>query len=105
VSEDSCGADYDLRGIAKGRVTFLTAACSSSFAALTLLIGASVWSASINKSQAINRVRLTFPNTNTQVAIGITVRAGNGLYLAWAAFVLMFCSVLPYIMKWVFSTE
>lgn len=85
------------------RVAFLTAACSSSFAALTLLIGASIWSASINRSQSINSLRLEFPNSNNQVAIGIIVSAGNGLYIAWAAFVLMFCSVLPYMIKWVAS--
>jgi hypothetical protein len=83
------------------RVTFLTAAISSFIAALTLLIGASIWSASIHKSQAINAVPLKFPNSNAQVAIGISVSAGNGLYLAWAAFALMFCSVFPYVMKWV----
>jgi len=88
-----------LAGITKKRVAFLTAACSSSFAALTLLIGASIWSASINKSQSINSVRLDFPNSNTQVAIGIIVSAGSGLYIVWAAFVLMFCSVLPYMIN------
>jgi len=49
----------------------------------------------IKKSQAIN----TAVNPLNQVKIGITVVEGNGLFILWAAFVCLFVSVIPYMLR------
>lgn len=62
---------------------------------MLLLIGASLWTVMIKKSQAIN----TAVNPLSQVKIGIIVTEGNGLFILWAAFVCLFVSVIPYMLR------
>jgi len=64
-----------------------------------LLIGASIWTAAINKSKVVNDIVLTLSKTNTAVSLGFTVSAGSGLYLLWASFVCLLLSVIPYMIR------
>jgi len=91
--------DGVVSGVAKHGLAFIISTISSIIASLFLLIGASIWAVVIHRSQAVNNVLLKLPSSPTQVAIGITVSSGSGLYLAWAAFVLMFFSVIPYMFR------
>jgi hypothetical protein len=84
------------RGIAKNHnLTFLVSVLFSIGGSVLLLIGASLWTVMIKKSQAIN----TAVNPLNQVKIGITVSEGNGLFILWAAFVCLFVSVIPYVLR------
>jgi len=83
------------RGIAKNGVTFFVSTIFSIGGSVLLLIGASLWTVMIKKSQAIN----TAMNPLNQVKIGITVSEGNGLFILWAAFVCLFVSVIPYMLR------
>lgn len=87
--------------MAKHNVAFIISTVSSVIAALFLLIGASIWTVVIHRSRVINNVLLKLPSSQTQVAIGIAVSSGSGLYLVWAAFVLMLFSVIPYMIRYV----
>lgn len=80
-----CVALAFLTGILKATVMFFSSFIFSVFGSVLLLIGASIWTVTIKKSQSINTTRL-----------GITVSAGSGLYIAWAAFICFVVSTVPY---------
>jgi len=90
-----CAALALLTGIAKNSLTFFVSTIFSIGGSVLLLIGASLWTVMIKKSQAIN----TAMNPLNQVKIGITVSEGNGLFILWAAFVCLFVSVIPYMLS------
>jgi hypothetical protein len=67
-----------------------------------LLIGASIWTVLIKKSEAVNDFVIG-PN-NHPVPLGIVVSVGSGLYMIWAAFACMLISIVPYMVRCVIST-
>jgi len=87
-----CAALTVLTGILKNNLTFFVSSLFAVFGSVLLLIGASVWTVMIKKSQAIN----TALNAVSQQPLGITLSAGSGLFIAWAAFVCLAVSVIPY---------
>lgn len=87
-----CAALTVLTGILKNNLTFFASSLFAVFGSVLLLIGASIWTVMINKTQAIN----TTLNAVNQQPLGITLSAGSGLFIAWAAFVCLAVSVIPY---------
>jgi len=87
-----CAALTLLTGILKNNLTFFVSSTFAVFGSVLLLIGASLWTVMIKKSQAIN----TTLNAVTQQPLGITLSGGSGLDIAWAAFVCLTVSVIPY---------
>jgi hypothetical protein len=87
-----CAALALITGIAKNHLTFFLSAIFSLLGSLLLLIGASLWTVVIKKSQVINMA----VNPNNQQLLRITVTEGSGLFITWAAFVVLLASVIPY---------
>jgi hypothetical protein len=87
-----CAALTVLTGILKNNLTFFVSSMFAVLGSIFLLIGASVWTVLIKKSQAIN----TTLNAVTQQPLGITLSGESGLFIAWAAFVCLAVSVIPY---------
>ncbi|KAF9519787.1 hypothetical protein BS47DRAFT_1287895 [Hydnum rufescens UP504] len=82
-------------GLIRHNVTFFAAMALSIFGALMTLIGASVWTALIKRSQSINSYQVY------TVPLGIKVSYGIALWLIWAAFITMLLSIMPYFLRWV----
>ncbi|KAF8807667.1 hypothetical protein BYT27DRAFT_7165643 [Phlegmacium glaucopus] len=87
-----CAALTVLTGILKNNLTFFVSSTFAVFGSVLLLIGASLWTVMIKKSQAIN----TTLNAVTQQPLGITLSSGSGVFIAWAAFACLAVSVIPY---------
>jgi len=87
-----CAALTVLTGILKNNLTFLVSSTFAVFGSILLLIGASLWTIIIKKSEAIN----TTLNAVTKQSLGIILSTGSGLFIAWAAFVCLAVSVIPY---------
>lgn len=64
-----------------------------------LLIGATIWTVIINKAESINGFMVG--NASDPAPLGITVSMGNGVYLAWAGFVTLLASILPYMIRYI----
>ena len=64
-------------------------------AGLGTLVGSARWTALIRTAGRINSLTITTKN----VSLGIRVYAGTGLYCTWAAFVLLWASIIPYIIE------
>jgi hypothetical protein len=86
-----------IRGILKNGFTFFVSTIFAIIGSLLLLIGAAIWTVLIKKTAAINHFYID-PNN---VPLGIVVTTGQGLYLIWAAFVLLLVSVVPYMIRYV----
>jgi hypothetical protein len=83
------------RGIAKNHLTLSVSSVISTIGAFFLLVAASLWTVLIKKTQAIN----TVVQAVNGESVGITVSEGNGLFLTWAAFVCLFVSIIPYVLR------
>ncbi|KAF9535745.1 actin cortical patch SUR7/pH-response regulator pali [Crepidotus variabilis] len=94
-----CAALALLTGIAKNNLTFFLSSIFSISGTLLLLIGASIWTTIIHKSEDINKVVYSLPGGSSTIPLGITVAAGKGLYLTWGAFICMFLSIIPYVIS------
>lgn len=88
----SC-TDVFNRGIAKNNLTFFLSSIFSVIGTIFLLTAASLWTVLIKKTQSINTA------TQGGRLLGITVSEGNGLFLTWAAFVCLFLSVIPNVLR------
>ena len=64
-----------------------------------LLIGATIWTVIIKKAESINGFMVG--NASDPAPLGITVSKGNGVYLAWAGFVTLLASILPYMIRYI----
>ncbi|KAF8634493.1 hypothetical protein AX15_000929 [Amanita polypyramis BW_CC] len=84
-----------IAGITKHNATFVISGLLSIASTILLLIGASIWSVLIKKSEAVNTMTIG----SQGVPLGIVVSAGTGLSLAWAAFVLSLVSIIPYLIN------
>lgn len=92
-----CAALALLTGILKNNLTFFVSTIFSISGSLLLVIGASIWTVMIKKSEDINDILIGTPSNPVQ--IGIVLSAGSGLYLTWAAFVCLVVSVVPYMIS------
>ncbi|KDQ20393.1 hypothetical protein BOTBODRAFT_26399 [Botryobasidium botryosum FD-172 SS1] len=88
-------------GVIKNTWTFGTAAFFSIIATLCILIGASIFTAIISKTSAINTYKLPPTASSPGAPLGILVSTGKGVYMLWAAFALMLISIFPYTVSWV----
>ena len=66
---------------------------------ILILIGASIWTVLIKRTEAINNLLIGLP----PVSVEIVVSSGSGLFLTWAAFACMVVSVVPYMIRCVNS--
>ncbi|PCH33352.1 hypothetical protein WOLCODRAFT_135078 [Wolfiporia cocos MD-104 SS10] len=92
-----CAALALFIGICKHPIAFLLSTLFSIIGSVTLLIGATIWTVIIKKTESINEV--VIEASSNPVPLGITVTIGDGLYLAWAAFALLIASILPYMIS------
>lgn len=91
-----CAAVALFTGIAKYTVTFFVSTGTALLGSILLLAGSAVWTVIINRAESINDVVL---GDGRNIPLGITLKAGSGLYLSWASFALLFVSVLPYMLS------
>lgn len=85
-----------LSGILKNNLAFFVSAVFSVIGSLMLLIGAVIWTVIIHKIDGINKLIIAAPSNPP---LGIVVTTGEGLYLCWAAFVLLAVSTVPYMIR------
>ncbi|KAG6919581.1 hypothetical protein DXG01_004245 [Tephrocybe rancida] len=88
---------YITSGFLKTHFTFFLSTVFSVSGSGLLLIGASIWTIIIKKSDAVNDVLIG--TASSSVPIGIVVTVGSGLYLTWAAFACLIVSVVPYMIR------
>ncbi|KAG9104585.1 hypothetical protein FRC06_001051 [Ceratobasidium sp. 370] len=83
-----------LGGLYKHTMTFMVSTVFSMFGAGCLLIGASIYTAVLNKAKSINTYTIA-----DGTPLGIVVTTGAQLPLVWVAFVLLFLSMGPYLIS------
>ncbi|KAF8682487.1 the biosynthesis of sterol glucoside [Rhizoctonia solani] len=83
-----------LSGLYKSTMTFMISTVFSMFGAGCLLIGASILTAVLNKAKSINNYTVA-----DGTPLGIIVSTGSSLSLIWAAFVLLFIAMGPYLVS------
>ncbi|KAF8167834.1 Glucanosyltransferase-domain-containing protein [Crassisporium funariophilum] len=88
-----CAALALLTGFLKSNFTFFLSSIFAVFGSVLLLIGASLWTVMIKKSQVV------LLNAVTQQPLGIEISGGSGLFIMWAAFVCLIVSVGPYLLR------
>ncbi|KAG8960153.1 hypothetical protein FRC00_000819 [Tulasnella sp. 408] len=93
-----CAGGALLIGIVKNKWTFIISSFLSIVGTIFLLIGASIYTAAIDKAKTVNQAVV-----RGSVPLGIEVSAGSGLWLIWAAFVTLLLSTAPYTIScWAF---
>ncbi|KAJ6574688.1 hypothetical protein B0H19DRAFT_1125285 [Mycena capillaripes] len=93
-----CAALALFTGVAKSGFTFFASTAFAIIGSLFLLIGASIWTVMIKKTDSINGLMIGSAQTG-KVPIGIDVSIGTGLYLIWASFVTLVVSIVPYMVS------
>ncbi|KAF8319369.1 hypothetical protein DL93DRAFT_2164581 [Clavulina sp. PMI_390] len=83
-----------LAGLIRHNATFTIAFVLSIISTLTLLIGASIYTALIGQMQPINSYEVY------STSIGITVTYGVALWLIWASFAADLVAIFPYFLSW-----
>ncbi|KAK7064571.1 actin cortical patch SUR7/pH-response regulator pali [Favolaschia claudopus] len=91
-----CAALALITGIPKSSWTFFFSTLIAIIGSIFLLIGATIWTVMIKKTQSINSVVL---RVDPPIPVGIDVSIGKGLYMIWAAFVTLLISVIPYMVS------
>ncbi|KAL1661913.1 hypothetical protein GGG16DRAFT_90813 [Schizophyllum commune] len=86
-------------GVIKRSYLFFFSTAMSIISALLLLIGCTVYTVAVKKSQIINDFTIQSQSTGEDTPLGLVVSVGEGIYLIWAAFVLTFISVIPYMLS------
>ncbi|KAK7468548.1 hypothetical protein VKT23_003053 [Stygiomarasmius scandens] len=81
-------------GIAKHNITFFVSSVAAAISSLFLLIGATIWTVILNRSDSINSLVLGSQTNSTP--LGIQVSTGPALFIVWAAFACLFASMIPY---------
>ncbi|KAI0639101.1 Glucanosyltransferase-domain-containing protein [Trametes polyzona] len=92
-----CTAMALLTGLLKHTVLFFLSTVFAVLGSLTLLIGATIWTVMIKKSESINDF-IVGPSASP-VPLGITVETGNAIFLLWAAWACLLVSILPYMIR------
>ncbi|TCD70642.1 hypothetical protein EIP91_002361 [Steccherinum ochraceum] len=89
-----CAALALFTGFFKHTFGFLTSTFLAAIGSIMLLIGCTIWTVLIKKTQSVNNL-LAGPAA-APVPLGIDVTIGNALYLAWGAFACLTVSLVPY---------
>ncbi|KAI0728561.1 actin cortical patch SUR7/pH-response regulator pali [Fomitopsis betulina] len=92
-----CAAMALICGLLKHPFAFLVSTAFTIIGSAMLLIGATIWTVIIKKAESINGFMVG--NASDPTPLGITVSMGNAVYLAWAAFVTLLASILPYMIS------
>ncbi|KAJ6626838.1 actin cortical patch SUR7/pH-response regulator pali [Mycena sp. CBHHK59/15] len=92
-----CAALALLTGIAKNNLTFFVSTGFAIIGSLFILIGASIWTVMIKKTQSVNTIMIG--TAANPVSVGIEVSTGSALYMIWAAFASLLVSVVPYMIS------
>lgn len=87
-------------GVLKRNLTFFVSTLFSIVGSLLILIGASIWTVLIRRTEAVNNLLIGLP----PISVGIVVSSGSGLALTWAAFACMVVSIVPYMIRYGLST-
>ncbi|KAJ7139711.1 actin cortical patch SUR7/pH-response regulator pali [Mycena epipterygia] len=90
-----CAAVALLTGVAKNSFTFFASTGFAIVGTIFLLIGASIWTVIIQKTQSINSATIS----PTTVPVGIDVSMGPALFMIWAAFASLLASIVPYMIS------
>jgi len=96
-----CAALTLFTGVLKHTVAFLVSSSLSVLGSFLLLVGASLWTVVIKKTEMVNVMTVT-PHGSTSpltISLGVTVSVGSGLYLTWAAFACLAVSIVPYMLS------
>lgn len=88
-----------LSGVIKHNYLFFVSTAMSIISTLLLLIGCTVYTVAVKKSQVINSFTIQSQSTGQDTPLGITVDVGQGIYQIWAAFALTFVSIMPYMIS------
>ncbi|CCM01614.1 uncharacterized protein FIBRA_03675 [Fibroporia radiculosa] len=98
-----CAAVALFIGFVKHPLAFIVSTLFAIVGSFMLLIGATIWTVIIKKTELLNNVMIG--QASAPVPLGITVTMGNGVYLAWAAFACLIVSILPYMIRYVSSKQ
>ncbi|KAJ6604203.1 actin cortical patch SUR7/pH-response regulator pali [Mycena vulgaris] len=90
-----CAALALLTGVAKKNFFFFVSTGFAIIGSIFILIGASIWTVMIHKTQSVNSVMIG----QVPQSIGIHVSMGPGLFMIWAAFATLFVSIVPYMVS------
>jgi len=95
-----CAALAFVTGIFKHNYTFCISTLFAVAGSILILIGASIWTVLINRTEAVNDVVLFHPDTGQELgSFGFQISAGNGLSILWGAFATLLVSVIPYMIS------
>ncbi|KAF8225792.1 hypothetical protein L208DRAFT_1367821 [Tricholoma matsutake] len=90
-----CASLALVTGVLKRNLTFFVSTLFSIVGSLLILIGASIWTVLIRRTEAVNNLLIGLP----PISVGIVVSSGSGLALTWAAFACMVVSIVPYMIS------
>lgn len=85
-------------GILKNNYTFCVSTLFAVSGSLLLLIGASIWTVVVRKTEIINEFPLTTRSSGV-IPLGITMSSGPAIGLLWGAFATLLLSVVPYMIS------
>ncbi|KAG2023129.1 hypothetical protein CC2G_000820 [Coprinopsis cinerea AmutBmut pab1-1] len=91
-----CAGLAFITGIPKHNYTFCVSTLFAVAGSILLLIGASIWTVVIKRTEAVNDLIVNAP---TVIPVGIKVSAGKGLTLLWVSFAALTASVIPYMIS------
>jgi hypothetical protein len=74
---------------------FLSTSCAI-LAAMLLLMSAAIWTAMVHMSKGVNGFVI---QSQSSAPLGILVYSGPGIGILWAAFICMFASIVPYLIR------
>ncbi|TBU34938.1 Glucanosyltransferase-domain-containing protein [Dichomitus squalens] len=86
-----------LTGFLKHTLFFLLSTAFAVLGALSLLIGATIWTVIIKKAEGINN--FVVGSAGSPTPLGITVSTGDALFLLWASWACLLVSCLPYMIR------
>lgn len=103
---------YTQSGIPRSTLTYVLASIFASLATVLLLVGAALWSALIHQIRGINAINvhiiftrcflelMSYAQVISGAPLGVSVTFGSALWLLWAAFIILFLSLLPYVVRY-----
>ncbi|TFK30744.1 hypothetical protein FA15DRAFT_662782 [Coprinopsis marcescibilis] len=92
-----CAALAFATGIPKNNFTFCLSTLFAVAGSFLLLVGASIWTVVINRTDDVNQ--LLTAAANKSVPLGITVSMGHGVIILWVAFATLAASIVPYMIS------
>ena len=85
------------RGLLKHTLLFLLSTGFAIIGTVTLLIGATIWTVIVKKSESIND--FVVGQADSPAPLGIVVSTGDAIFLLWASWACILVSILPYMIR------